>query len=106
MNVRAGWSVILPALALAASATQHTLHNSAVTAAFSNGRLVALSDSKTSIAVAGDDFQIELDGAPSSSRTTVLSSAGSSVPPTLQPGANASSLAVWWEFKGLTVEVR
>jgi hypothetical protein len=88
--------MLLPALA----AGQHTLQNSAITAAFSGGRLVALSDGKTSVTVAGDDFEIELDG------TTVLSSAESSGPPTLQPGANSSSLALCWGFNGVAIEAR
>ncbi len=72
-------------LALAAARTevaaQGSLHNLAVTAVFSaGGRLVALSDGKSPVVVAGDDFLIELDG------STMLSSANSSG--ALQPEEN------------------
>lgn len=91
----------------AAPCTHHTLANGVVSAVISAaGRLVAVSDNKTSVTVAGDDFQIELDGAPTTASTIVLSSATFSGQPTVQPGANATSVAVRWEFKELAVEVR
>ena len=97
-----------PAAAQPSAHNVNTLTNSALSATISAGRLVALSDShtKTRVAVAGDDFSIQLDGAPVTARTTVLSSANFRGQPTLQPGANGSSLAVRWGFEELVVEVR
>jgi hypothetical protein len=103
-----------PALlgATAAPDPQLTLSNAAVSAAFTAGRLVSLAratvDSASAITVGGDDFSIELllPNGGATATTTVLSSANFSGSPELQPGANASSLALLWRFKELSVQVR
>jgi hypothetical protein len=103
---------MLIATAGPATAAHNMLTNSVMSATISGGRLVAPSkaDNKfskaASVAVAGDDFEIELDGAPKRAGTAVISSASFPGQPTLQPGANGSSLAVRWTFKELVVEVR
>jgi hypothetical protein len=102
--------------ATAAPDPQLTLSNAAVSATFTAGRLVSLArasaeptvDSASAITVGGDDFSIELllPNGGATATTTVLSSANFSGSPELQPGANASSLALLWRFKELSVEVR
>ena len=103
-------------LATIAAVTGHfraappTISNAAVKAAFSARGLQTLSrtDGSHAVAVAGDDFAIELDGAPTTAATKVFSSATATSAPTVQPGANATSFALLWTFGAgeLAVEVR
>ena len=89
-------------LALGSSAhATHTLRNAAVTATFSDSRLVSVGD----VAVTGDDFVLELVQA-GSDAATVLASAAATAAPTVQPGANATAIAFRWSFAGFTVEAR
>ena len=78
------------ALGVPPATAPHILANDAVSATISAGRLVALrsqkTDGATGVEVAGDDFTIELDGAPATPSTTILSSAKSTRPPTVLPG--------------------
>ena len=87
----------------------HTLSNSVISASFSERGLCTLArsdGSQPALDIAGDDFLIELDGLPTTSATKVLSSKKASGPPSAQPGANETSLAVLWHFDELSVEVR
>jgi hypothetical protein len=56
------------------------------------------SSSPTGVAITGDSFAMALDGAPTSSGTVVLASAchtaNATSLPAMQPGANATSLAL------------
>ena len=93
-------------LLLPVAAAQHTLRNDAITASFSDSRLVGVG----SVQVAGDDFELELQpvaaalGAVQS--TVLLASAAAAAKPTVQPGANATSIAFRWAFDGFSVEAQ
>ena len=80
---------------------QHTLHNAALTATFSESRLVSVG----SVAVSGDDFELELELPLGSATRTVLTSAAAA-PPTVQPGANATFVAFRWSFPEAVIEAR